>query len=113
MKQKVPSREIARQKNALITKLAVAAKQAKESGGKPFIFHFLTTLRCNCDCESCLWKDNSAKDELSLQEIKRIYLEARKAGFFITLRGHRGVLRGSPRSRFWFYRDGNQRLSYS
>ena len=85
MKQKVPSREIARQKNALITKLAVAAKQAKESGGKPFIFHFLTTLRCNCDCESCLWKDNSAKDELSLQEIKRIYLEARKAGFFITL----------------------------
>ena len=85
MKEKLTRREITRQKNKLFSRLAVAAKQAKDKGGKPFIFHFLTTLRCNCDCETCLWKDNSSKDELSLNEIKRIYLEAREAGFFVSL----------------------------
>ncbi|MFX0081516.1 MAG: radical SAM/SPASM domain-containing protein [Candidatus Hodarchaeota archaeon] len=85
MKNKIMDREITQRKNKLFSKLAFAAKEAKDSGGKPFIFHFLTTLRCNCDCESCLWKDNSAKNELSLEEIKRIYLEARDAGFFITI----------------------------
>ncbi|MBY8992478.1 MAG: radical SAM protein [Candidatus Lokiarchaeota archaeon] len=85
MEQKISDKEITHQKNKLFARLAVAAKQAKDSGGKPFIFHFLTTLRCNCDCESCLWKDNSAKNELSLEEIKRIYLEARDAGFFISI----------------------------
>ena len=85
MKYKTSEKEIIKQKNKLFSKLVLAAKQAKDSGGKPFVFHFLTTLRCNCDCESCLWKDNSAKNELSLEEIKRIYLEAREAGFFITI----------------------------
>ena len=77
--------EITQQKNRLFTKLVAAAKQAKDLGGKPFVFHFLTTLRCNCDCESCLWKDNSVINELSLEEIKRIYLEAKDAGFFISI----------------------------
>ena len=85
MEQKISEKEITQQKNKLFARLAVAAKQAKNSGGKPFVFHFLTTLRCNCDCETCLWKDNSAKNELSLKEIKRIYLEARDAGFFISI----------------------------
>ena len=85
MNQKVTSKESSQQKNKLFAKLALAAKKAKDGGGKPFIFHFLTTLRCNCDCESCLWKDNSVRNELSFDEIKRIYLEAREAGFFITL----------------------------
>ncbi|MFX1323668.1 MAG: radical SAM/SPASM domain-containing protein [Promethearchaeota archaeon] len=85
MKQTPTTRQITWQKKELFAKLALAAKKAKDRGGRPFIFHFLTTLRCNCDCESCLWKNNSVKDELSLEEIKRIYLEARKAGFFITL----------------------------
>jgi MoaA/NifB/PqqE/SkfB family radical SAM enzyme len=85
MKQKVSSREITQQKRKLFVRLALAAKEAKDRGGRPFIFHFLTTLRCNCDCESCLWKDNSATNELTLEEIERIYLEAREAGFFITL----------------------------
>jgi MoaA/NifB/PqqE/SkfB family radical SAM enzyme len=85
MEQKISDKAITRQKNKLFTNLAIAAKKAKESGGKPFIFHFLTTLRCNCDCESCLWKDNSVQNELSLEEIKHIYLGAREAGFFITL----------------------------
>lgn len=79
------NKEITQQKNRLFTKLVTAAKQAKDLGGKPFVFHFLTTLRCNCDCESCLWKDNSVISELSLEEIKRIYLEAKDAGFFISI----------------------------
>ncbi|MHA2399798.1 MAG: radical SAM protein [Promethearchaeota archaeon] len=85
MKNKKASKEVSLAKKRLIARLAIAAKSAKERGGKPFIFHFLTTLRCNCECESCLWRDNSVKNELSLEEIKRIYLEAREAGFFITL----------------------------
>ena len=85
MEQKLSAKEIKRQKSKLITRLALAAKKAKDVGGKPFIFHFLATLKCNCDCESCLWKDNSVKNELSLEEIKRIYLEAKEEGFLISI----------------------------
>ncbi len=85
MEQKLTDKEIKRQKSKLFARLAVAAKRAKDSGDRPFIFHFLTTLRCNCDCESCFWKDNSVKNELTLDEIKRIYLEARDEGFLITI----------------------------
>ena len=85
MENKLTPKEINRYKKQYIGKLAIAAKKARESGDKPFIFHFLTTLRCNCDCESCLWKDNTAKGELSLDEIKRIYLEAKDAGFILTV----------------------------
>ena len=85
MENKLTPKEINRYKKQYIGKLAIAAKKARESGDKPFIFHFLTTLRCNCDCESCLWKDNTAKGELSLDEIKRIYLEAKDAGFIMTV----------------------------
>jgi MoaA/NifB/PqqE/SkfB family radical SAM enzyme len=85
MEQKLSAKEIKLQKSKLITRLALAAKKAKDVGGKPFIFHFLTTLKCNCDCESCLWKDNSVKNELSLEEIKRIYLEAKEEGFLISI----------------------------
>jgi MoaA/NifB/PqqE/SkfB family radical SAM enzyme len=85
MERKLTDKEINRYKKNYIGKLAIAAKRAKENGDKPFIFHFLTTLRCNCDCESCLWKDNTAKGELSKEEIKRIYLEAKDAGFIMTV----------------------------
>ena len=85
MEQKITAKEIKQHKSKLFARLALAAKKAKESGGRPFIFHFLTTLHCNCDCESCLWKDNSVKNELTLKEIKRIYLEAKEEGFLITL----------------------------
>jgi MoaA/NifB/PqqE/SkfB family radical SAM enzyme len=85
MKQKTMNENFSTQKNKLFARLALAAKQAKDSGGKPFVFHFLTTLKCNCDCETCLWKDNSIKNELSLEEIKRIYLEAKEEGFFISI----------------------------
>ncbi|MFX1469867.1 MAG: radical SAM/SPASM domain-containing protein [Promethearchaeota archaeon] len=79
------NKDIKQQKSKLIAKLAIAAKKAKDSVGKPFIFHFLTTLRCNCNCESCFWKDNSVKNELTLEEIKRIYLEAKEEGFLISI----------------------------
>jgi MoaA/NifB/PqqE/SkfB family radical SAM enzyme len=85
MEQKQTAKDIKRQKSKLIARLALAAKKAKDMGGKPFIFHFLTTLRCNCDCETCFWKDNSVKNELTLDEIKRIYLEAKEEGFLISI----------------------------
>jgi MoaA/NifB/PqqE/SkfB family radical SAM enzyme len=85
MKQKTMNENFTTQESKLFARLALAAKQAKDSGGKPFVFHFLTTLKCNCDCETCLWKDNSIKNELSLEEIKRIYLEAKEEGFFISI----------------------------
>ena len=85
MEKNLTIKEIKRRKSKLFAKLAIAAKEAKDSGGKPFIFHFLTTLRCNCNCESCFWKDNSVKNELTLEEIKRIYLEAKEEGFLISI----------------------------
>jgi len=85
MQQKITNEKIKRQKSKMFARLAVAAKLAKNSGGKPFIFHFLTTLRCNCKCESCFWKDNLVKNELTLEEIKRIYLEAKEEGFLISI----------------------------
>ncbi|MFX0021881.1 MAG: radical SAM/SPASM domain-containing protein [Candidatus Hermodarchaeota archaeon] len=85
MEQKLSPREIKRRKSKLIARLALVAKNAKDIGGKPFIFHFLTTLKCNCDCESCFWKDNSVENELTLEEIKQIYLDAQKEGFLISI----------------------------
>ena len=85
MEHELISKQIKRKKKQQIAELALAAKTAKENDGKPFIFHFLTTLKCNCDCETCLWKNNTKKDELTLEEIKRIYLEAKEAGFLVTI----------------------------
>ena len=85
MKKDLTPKEIKLYKSQQIARLAVAAKQAKDSGGKPFIFHFLTTLKCNCNCESCFWKDNAVKNELTLEEIKRIYLEAKDSGFLLSI----------------------------
>ena len=85
MEQELISKQLKRKKKQQIANLAMAAKTAKERGGKPFIFHFLTTLKCNCDCEICLWKNNTKKDELNLEEIKQIYSEAKEAGFLVTI----------------------------
>jgi len=85
MEHELIMRKIKRKKKQQIAELALAAKNAKEKNGSPFIFHFLTTLKCNCDCETCLWKDNTKKDELTFEEIKRIYFEAKKAGFVVTI----------------------------
>lgn len=85
MQHNLTLKEIKRIKDQRLARLMVAMKQAKDAGGKPFIFHFLRTLKCNCNCESCFWKDNSVKNELSLDEIKRIYIQAKDAGFLITI----------------------------
>jgi MoaA/NifB/PqqE/SkfB family radical SAM enzyme len=85
MEQEIIKRQIKKKKKQQIANIALAAKIAKENNGRPFIFHFLTTLRCNCDCETCLWKDNTKKDELTLEEIKHIYSEAKEAGFVVTI----------------------------
>ncbi|MHA1255756.1 MAG: radical SAM/SPASM domain-containing protein [Promethearchaeota archaeon] len=85
MKKKFNLKEIKQYKSRQISRLVVAAKRAKDRGGKPFIFHFLTTLKCNCGCEICFWKNNSVKNELSFDEIKRIYLEAKNAGFLVSI----------------------------
>jgi MoaA/NifB/PqqE/SkfB family radical SAM enzyme len=85
MEQESIMKRIKMKRKLQLAELALAAKEAKESKYKPFIFHFLTTLKCNCNCETCLWKDNKKKDELSLEEIKRIYREAKEAGFIVTI----------------------------
>jgi len=85
MERELINKQIKRKKKRQIAELALAAKIAKENNGKPFIFHFLTTLKCNCDCGTCLWKNNTKKDELTFEEIKRIYSEAKEAGFLITI----------------------------
>lgn len=41
MTQKTTITDIKWQKNKILTKVKIAAKKAKDSGGKPFIFHFL------------------------------------------------------------------------
>ncbi len=85
MEQERIKKQIKRKKKKQIAELALAAKAAKENNGKPFIFHFLTTLKCNCECETCLWKNNAKKDELNLEEIKRIYSQAKEEGFVVTI----------------------------
>jgi len=85
MEQESITKQIKRKRTQQLAELALAAKAARESQYKPFIFHFLTTLKCNCRCETCLWKDNKKRDELTLEEIKRIYKEAKEAGFIVTI----------------------------
>lgn len=46
----------------------------------PIILCHLVTGHCNCKCESCLWRDNNTND-LTLDEIKRMYRDARELGF--------------------------------
>ncbi len=77
--------EIRKHKDEIIARLMVSAKRAKDTGGRPFVFHFLTTLRCNANCETCLWKDNEVTGELTFEEIKRLYLEAKEEGFVMTI----------------------------
>jgi MoaA/NifB/PqqE/SkfB family radical SAM enzyme len=48
----------------------------------PFILSHLVTGHCNCKCESCLWRNNSSRD-LTLDEIKGLYRDARELGFII------------------------------
>jgi MoaA/NifB/PqqE/SkfB family radical SAM enzyme len=46
----------------------------------PFFLSHLITGRCNCNCPTCLWRDNEA-DELETSVVERLYRGARDAGF--------------------------------
>jgi MoaA/NifB/PqqE/SkfB family radical SAM enzyme len=46
----------------------------------PFFLSHLITGRCNCNCPTCLWRDN-ALDELETSVIERLYRGAEDAGF--------------------------------
>jgi MoaA/NifB/PqqE/SkfB family radical SAM enzyme len=48
----------------------------------PLILSHLVTGRCNCRCATCLWRDPQA-EELSLDEIVRLYRDARRSGFLL------------------------------
>jgi MoaA/NifB/PqqE/SkfB family radical SAM enzyme len=54
---------------------------ASRSGRRgPFFLSHLITGRCNCNCPTCLWRDNEA-DELETSVIERLYRGAKDAGF--------------------------------
>jgi MoaA/NifB/PqqE/SkfB family radical SAM enzyme len=46
----------------------------------PFFLSHLVTGRCNCNCPTCIWRDNEA-EELETSVIKRLYRGAQDAGF--------------------------------
>jgi MoaA/NifB/PqqE/SkfB family radical SAM enzyme len=46
----------------------------------PFFLSHLITGRCNCNCPTCIWRDNEA-DELETSVIERLYRGANDAGF--------------------------------
>jgi len=48
---------------------------------EPFSLSHLVTRRCNCKCETCLWSDDEHLDELSTEEVKHVYTEAKDLGF--------------------------------
>ncbi len=46
----------------------------------PFFLSHLITGRCNCNCPTCLWRDNEA-DEIETTVIEGLYKAAKDAGF--------------------------------
>ena len=59
----------------------------------PFFLSHLITGRCNCNCPTCLWRDNKA-DELETDVIERLYRGAKDAGFIAnTIWGGEPLLR--------------------
>ncbi len=68
----------------VLTTLAGKALQARMTGqGRPFVVGCFVTNRCNCKCDSCLWRHNDWKD-VPTDELKRFYSEARELGFAAT-----------------------------
>ncbi|MEW6375089.1 MAG: radical SAM protein [Thermodesulfobacteriota bacterium] len=48
----------------------------------PIILCHLVTGHFNCSCEPCLWRNNSSED-LTLDEIKKFYRDAKELGFLV------------------------------
>ncbi len=63
---------------AALVRTALAARARGD--GRPFILAHFVTNRCNCKCESCLWRHNDWKD-VPLEDLKCLYRDASEAGF--------------------------------
>ncbi len=46
----------------------------------PFFLSHLVTGRCNCQCPTCLWRDNTL-EELDTSSVEQLYRSAGEAGF--------------------------------
>jgi MoaA/NifB/PqqE/SkfB family radical SAM enzyme len=63
-----------------ITRFVRTLLASRFSRRGPFFLSHLITGRCNCNCPTCLWRDNKA-DELETSVIERLYRGAKDAGF--------------------------------
>lgn len=62
-------------------RIATKAVEGRMSGhGRPFVVGCFVTNRCNCKCESCLWRHNDWQDTPTA-DLKRFFGEARDEGF--------------------------------
>ena len=48
---------------------------------KPLCFSFMVTSKCNCNCDYCFWKHKKDNDDMSLEEIQRLFKEAGEIGY--------------------------------
>jgi MoaA/NifB/PqqE/SkfB family radical SAM enzyme len=48
----------------------------------PLMLSHLITGRCNCACETCLWRRNDG-EELTTDEVRTLYRDARRSGFIM------------------------------
>jgi MoaA/NifB/PqqE/SkfB family radical SAM enzyme len=62
--------------------------------GAPIILSHLVTTRCNCICETCLWRGLGDGDELTADQIAEVYRDAANGGIvLLTLWGGEPLLR--------------------
>lgn len=52
---------------------------------RPFSLSHMITNKCNSDCPYCFWKHHQNDNELSLEEIKTLYGQAKKEGFMTSI----------------------------
>ncbi len=62
---------------ARFTRTLLASRSGRRG---PFFLSHLITGRCNCNCPTCIWRDNEA-DELETSVIERLYRAASDGGF--------------------------------
>ena len=61
----------------------LALFRARANWKHPVYLIHAVTARCNASCEFCAWKYSGDSDaELTTEEIKRLYRDARRSGFF-------------------------------
>ena len=65
-----------------VIEVSKALLRAKLKWKNPIYLVHATTARCNARCPFCAWNFYEHDYELSTEEIKQLYADARKAGFF-------------------------------